>query len=124
MAIETRCTGCGVIVTIADQHAGRHARCPQCHTQYMVPPTSDLAALEAVCHFCGELLPQTGVAPEAEEFKTCDACRQSIEENQEEIENQQFTSQESWQMLLRCGGFLLGIGALYALLRMFLRVGG
>ncbi|NIP86558.1 MAG: hypothetical protein GTO03_13720 [Planctomycetales bacterium] len=120
--IETRCEGCGTIVAISDQHVGRRARCPRCGTEYTVPPSSDLTALDAVCHFCGAAL-VGGPAEGAEEFKTCAACRESILENQAEIESQHFTSAESWRMVRRCGGFLLGLVALYLLVRLFLGEG-
>jgi hypothetical protein len=38
MPIETVCTGCGRTLRVADEHAGRRARCPQCQTIYEVPP--------------------------------------------------------------------------------------
>ena len=40
MAIESECEGCGVQLRVADEHAGRQARCPQCGILYTVPPQS------------------------------------------------------------------------------------
>ena len=37
MAIETECEGCGVQLRVADEYAGRQARCPQCGNEYAVP---------------------------------------------------------------------------------------
>ncbi|MFK7737334.1 MAG: hypothetical protein AB8B50_14970 [Pirellulaceae bacterium] len=47
MTIETRCSGCGKRLAVADEHAGRKARCPACGQIYTVPfvsPTSDAEA--------------------------------------------------------------------------------
>ena len=45
MAIETTCGGCGKLLSVGDEHAGRRARCPECGQIYTVPtpnaPTSD-----------------------------------------------------------------------------------
>lgn len=46
MTIETRCSGCGKRLAVADEHAGRKARCPACGQIYTVPfldpaPNSD-----------------------------------------------------------------------------------
>ncbi|MDH3717712.1 MAG: hypothetical protein OES79_06270 [Planctomycetota bacterium] len=116
MAIETRCNGCGTIVTIADQHAGRRARCPHCQTEYAIPEASDLAALDAVCHFCGAVVPRTGTASEKDEFQTCDECRASIHENQAEIEDQHLRSAASRRAFVRYCWFVLGLVVLYGLL--------
>ena len=86
MVIETRCQTCARILAVADEHAGKLARCPSCQTQYTVPDQSDLATLDAVCHFCGT--PMTSEEDAGDEFKTCDECRESIEENQREIEDE------------------------------------
>lgn len=44
MAITTTCSGCGKTLAVADEYAGRQARCPQCGQIYTVPmsaqPTS------------------------------------------------------------------------------------
>ena len=37
MDIETKCTGCGKLLTVAAEFAGRSARCPVCNTIYVVP---------------------------------------------------------------------------------------
>lgn len=37
MPIETPCPGCGSKLRVADEHAGRQARCPKCQTVYQVP---------------------------------------------------------------------------------------
>ncbi len=37
MAIETICSGCGKKLAVADEHAGKRARCPACGQIYTVP---------------------------------------------------------------------------------------
>src|SRR5687767_1165236 len=37
MPIETSCQGCGRLLRVADEHAGKLARCPHCQTIYNVP---------------------------------------------------------------------------------------
>lgn len=37
MAITTTCSGCGKTLAVADEYAGRQARCPQCGQIYTVP---------------------------------------------------------------------------------------
>ncbi len=37
MTIETICQGCARKLRVADEHAGKQARCPQCGTIYTVP---------------------------------------------------------------------------------------
>ncbi len=37
MAIEIGCTGCGQTLRVADEHAGKKARCPSCGTIVQVP---------------------------------------------------------------------------------------
>jgi len=37
MAIEIGCTGCGQTLRVADEHAGKKARCPACGTIVQVP---------------------------------------------------------------------------------------
>lgn len=37
MAIQSICTGCGKQLSVADEHAGKRARCPACGTIYTVP---------------------------------------------------------------------------------------
>ncbi len=40
MAITTICSGCSKTLAVADEHAGRQARCPACGTIYTVPNRS------------------------------------------------------------------------------------
>lgn len=40
MAIESICDGCGVQLRVADEHAGKQARCPQCGNLYTVPDSN------------------------------------------------------------------------------------
>lgn len=98
MAIETRCTACGTILTIADELVGKRARCPSCRTEYTVPAQSDDAALDAVCHYCGAVV-KPGEQDDAE-FKTCDECRASIVENELEIEAELQTAAQTRKLLL------------------------
>jgi len=37
MPIETTCSGCGQRLRVADEHAGKKARCPSCQTVNLVP---------------------------------------------------------------------------------------
>ncbi len=46
MAIETTCSGCGKRLAVADEFAGRRARCPACGNTYTVPALSN-SAVEA-----------------------------------------------------------------------------
>lgn len=41
MAIESICTGCGKTLSVADENAGRRARCPACGQIYTIPPKSN-----------------------------------------------------------------------------------
>ena len=43
MAIETICAGCGKRLAVADEFAGRRARCPACGHTYTVPPAGSSA---------------------------------------------------------------------------------
>lgn len=50
MSIEFRCTTCGRLLRVSDEHAGQIARCPKCETDLTVPrqtQLSDLAPREA-----------------------------------------------------------------------------
>ncbi len=47
MAIETQCSGCGQRLAVADEHAGKQARCPSCGQVYTVavhPPETPITA--------------------------------------------------------------------------------
>ena len=44
MPIETNCPGCGRLLRVADENAGRQARCPVCNTIYVVPGASSGAS--------------------------------------------------------------------------------
>lgn len=44
MPIETTCSGCKRTLRVADQHAGKKARCPHCSTVYQVPSPSGPAS--------------------------------------------------------------------------------
>lgn len=41
MPIDSQCTGCGKMLRVADEYAGRRARCPVCQTIYTVPSGND-----------------------------------------------------------------------------------
>ncbi|MCY2992615.1 MAG: hypothetical protein NTY19_32755 [Planctomycetota bacterium] len=46
MPIEMSCTGCGQTLRVADEHAGKMARCPKCGTVVAVPAAeSDASAI-------------------------------------------------------------------------------
>jgi hypothetical protein len=57
MAIETICSGCAKKLRVADEHAGKQARCPDCGTIYVVP-TSPAAARSSF-----DVAPQAQSAP-------------------------------------------------------------
>lgn len=40
MPIESNCQGCGRLLRVGDEHAGKLARCPHCQTIYTVPSAS------------------------------------------------------------------------------------
>jgi hypothetical protein len=40
MGIESNCPGCGKTLRVAEEHAGKRARCPQCGAIYEVPSSS------------------------------------------------------------------------------------
>lgn len=44
MAIESICTGCGKTLSVADENAGKRARCPACGQIYTIPPRSSTPA--------------------------------------------------------------------------------
>lgn len=44
MAIDTECSGCGRQLRVADEHAGKQARCPACKSVYVVPDRPATAA--------------------------------------------------------------------------------
>jgi hypothetical protein len=48
MSIEANCPGCNRVLRVADQHAGRQARCPVCGTIYIVPGESAASAGQPV----------------------------------------------------------------------------
>ena len=55
MAIETICGGCAKMLRVADEHAGKKARCPHCGYVYDVPAaTSGPAASEIAARYEGE----------------------------------------------------------------------
>ncbi len=44
MAIESYCTGCGKLLAVADENAGKRARCPACGQIYTVPSSSSISS--------------------------------------------------------------------------------
>jgi hypothetical protein len=45
MPIESRCHGCGKLLRVADEHAGKQARCPGCGYVYHVPTPASTPAI-------------------------------------------------------------------------------
>lgn len=43
MAIESNCSGCGKTLSVAEEHAGKQARCPACGQIYTVPYPAQLS---------------------------------------------------------------------------------
>ncbi len=105
MTIETRCAGCGTILTIVDQYAGRQARCPHCQTEYTVPEQTDEVTLDAVCHFCGAAV---DAVEQVESIKICGICQASVEENQADIQTEQQSAEQSHRLLI--GAVVIGTG--------------
>ncbi len=46
MAIESVCTGCGQKLSVADEHAGKKARCPACGQVYVVTISPNLGGID------------------------------------------------------------------------------
>ncbi len=59
MAIESHCSGCGALLRVGDEHAGRPARCPQCGGLYTVPVSGQVSGGE-------QEYAQQGSAPDPE----------------------------------------------------------
>jgi hypothetical protein len=64
MPIEAVCPGCGRKLRVADQHAGKQARCPICSTIYLVPGATSSPAEGEV----GEDAPWYMKTPEGQIF--------------------------------------------------------
>ncbi len=47
MAITSQCQACGATLSVADEHAGRQARCPKCGQTYTVPQAGGEAEVSA-----------------------------------------------------------------------------
>jgi len=60
MSIEIGCTGCGQTLRVADEHAGKKARCPACGTIVQVPEAG-AAPLEPVTESPFSVSPQPAV---------------------------------------------------------------
>jgi hypothetical protein len=43
MAIESPCPGCGVVLAVPDETAGKQARCPECSATFVVPQKSHVS---------------------------------------------------------------------------------
>lgn len=55
MPIEMRCAGCGQMLRVADEHAGKKARCPACGTVADVPlPAGQSPLVEPGSPFMGQ----------------------------------------------------------------------
>jgi hypothetical protein len=57
MPIETECLGCGKRLRVADEHAGKLAKCPQCQTVYTVPQSPVAASWGAGASTSSSLAP-------------------------------------------------------------------
>jgi len=115
MPIETRCANCGRILSIAEEHAGKEARCPACGTEYTVPEQTDVAALDSVCDFCGEPIPID--TEESEGPRVCELCLASIEQNQLEMQ-EEAEARQRWYAGFR--PVLQGVGILVILFFLYL----
>lgn len=69
MPIESSCSGCGKQLAVADEHAGKQARCPACGQIYTVPfPGGDTAASQA--SYDAQQLPDTSAGTGAQSSAT------------------------------------------------------
>jgi hypothetical protein len=57
MPIETVCQGCGKRLRVADEHAGKLAKCPQCQAVYTVPRSAVAASWGAGASTSSSLSP-------------------------------------------------------------------
>ncbi len=71
MPITSTCNGCGKTLAVADEYAGRQARCPECGTIYTVPtptpiqPIAPLAPLDLTGPYGPQSsAPQTAAVPQ------------------------------------------------------------
>jgi phage FluMu protein Com len=62
MAITTTCSGCGKTLAVADEFAGRQARCPQCGQIYTVP-SAPSAGSSPLTPLTGSPLPSANSGP-------------------------------------------------------------
>lgn len=66
MAIQTICGGCGKTLSVADEHAGKRARCPACGHVYVVPAPAPQYFAETVAPDSSDAnYPASSEAPEA-----------------------------------------------------------
>lgn len=47
MPIEIRCSGCGQLLRVQEENAGKRGRCPQCKTEFTIPFPEDQLASES-----------------------------------------------------------------------------
>ncbi len=60
MAIETTCGGCGKLLSVGDEHAGRRARCPACGQIYTIPALAAPGAAPDVVTQTGSIVGASG----------------------------------------------------------------
>ena len=85
--IETRCQGCGGLLSIDSDSAGARVRCPACRAELIAPVETDERALAAVCHYCGAAAWNEVLVDDA--FRACDLCLDSIQQNATELNSEQ-----------------------------------
>ncbi|MEO8269484.1 MAG: hypothetical protein ABI557_07190 [Aureliella sp.] len=66
MTIESTCTGCGKTLSVADENAGKRARCPACGQIYTIPPKSDTPATNSADSSAYSV--ESSVPPEADRY--------------------------------------------------------
>lgn len=83
MAIEMRCVECDHPIKVADEHAGRRARCPFCSTVFIAPAATGESPQRISCHYCGADMPADELGKDV--YPTCGRCRDSIRENEDDL---------------------------------------
>lgn len=64
MPIESRCEGCGKLLRVADEHAGKLARCPECGHVYTVPSAASSTETSPGSGPQGDIAVEQDLAPQ------------------------------------------------------------
>jgi hypothetical protein len=80
MAIECPCPGCGVVLGVSDEHAGKQARCPECAALFVVPKTSEIQTTSPPFVDSPQTAPSTADAVQADAAAETTAVAPEVEE--------------------------------------------